>query len=93
MSGINTLVPALAATYPTRWRHALAEPKLNQPPCRWTIASPDRQSAGCTQSPGVPPKGVCFEGHDAAWQYALHIARSTFFSRLKRLIEPTSAST
>jgi hypothetical protein len=38
-------------------------------------------------------EGVCFECHDAAWQYALHIARSAFFSRLKGLIEPTSAST
>src|SRR5258706_8002198 len=53
---MNALAPALAAICPTRWREALADPKLNQPPCRWTIASPDRQSAGRTQSPGTPPR-------------------------------------
>src|SRR6185503_15298179 len=40
---------------PTRWRYALAVPKLNHPPCKCRIALPDRLDAGCTQRPGTSP--------------------------------------
>src|SRR5580704_15573680 len=41
--------------WPTRFRCACADPKLNQPPCRWRIAPLERALVGLHHKPETPP--------------------------------------